>query len=140
VMASLLAEGLDGLKVGDLTWFGVAQVGTDMDADSMIWQRQRLGAVGAVAVRGDDGELDGLVLEDQLWAVPVEQRPWTMLTSLMAPFSRLARADPDDELAAILPRLNPVRPIVTVWRDGRLLGIVTPKVVREQLGRLVGVG
>jgi hypothetical protein len=58
----------------------------------------------------------------------------------MAPFSRLARADPDDELAAILPRLNPVRPIVTVWRDGRLLGIVTPKVVREQLGRLVGVG
>jgi hypothetical protein len=63
-----------------------------------------------------------------------------MLTSLMAPFSRLARADPDDELAAILPRLNPVRPVVTVWRDGRLLGIVTPKVVREQLGRLVGVG
>jgi Zn-dependent protease len=140
IVHGTVAERLGGVTVGQLAWYGIAEAGTDMDADSMIWQRQRLGAVGAVAVRGDDGELDGLVLEDQLWAVPVEQRPWTMLTSLMAPFSRLARADPDDELAAILPRLNPVRPIVTVWRDGRLLGIVTPKVVREQLGRLVGVG
>ena len=43
----------------------------------MIWQRQRLGSAGAVAVTGDDGELDGLVLEDQLWAVPAEQRPWS---------------------------------------------------------------
>ena len=47
-----------------------------------------------------------------------------MLTSLMAPFNRLAQADPDDDLAAVLPRLNPLRPIVTVWRDGRLLGVV----------------
>ena len=105
-----VAERLDGVTVGQLTWYGIAEAGTDMDADSMIWQRQRLGAAGAVAVRGDDGELDGLVLEDQLWAVPAEQRPWTMLTSLMAPFNRLAKADPDDELAAVLPRLNPLRP------------------------------
>ena len=50
-----LAERLDGVKVRDLTWFGVAEAGADMDADSMIWQRQRLGGAGAVAVRGDDG-------------------------------------------------------------------------------------
>ena len=105
-----VSERLGGVTVGELTWFGVAETGTDMDADSMIWQRSRLGGAGAVAVRGDDGELDGLVLEDQLWAVPVEQRPWVMLTSLMAPFSRLAKADPDDELASVLPRLNPLRP------------------------------
>jgi Zn-dependent protease len=139
IVHGTVAERLGGVTVGQLAWYGVAEAGTDMDADSMIWQRQRLGAAGAVAVRGDDGELDGLVLEDQLWDIPVEQRPWTMLTSLMAPFNRLARADPDDELAAVLPRLNPLRPVVTVWRDGRLLGIVTPKVVREQLGRLVGI-
>ena len=99
----------------------------------MIWQRSRLGGAGAVAVRGDDGQLDGLVLEDQLWAVPAEQRPWTMLTSLMAPFNRLAQADPDDELASVLPKLNPLRPIVTVWRDGRLLGVVPPKALRAKL-------
>ena len=132
-----IAERLDGVTVGQLTWYGIAETGSDMDTDSMIWQRQRLGGAGAVAVRGDDGQLDGLVLEDQLWAVPVEERPWTMLTSLMFPFNRLAKADPDDELAAVLPRLNPLRPIVTVWRDGRLLGIVPPARLREQLQRLV---
>ena len=68
IMTSYIGEQLDGIKVRDLTWFGVAQAGTDMDADSMIWQRQRLGDAGAVAVVGDDGELDGLVLEEQLWA------------------------------------------------------------------------
>ena len=128
-----VSERLGGVTVGELTWFGVAETGTDMDADSMIWQRSRLGGAGAVAVRGDDGELDGLVLEDQLWAVPVEQRPWVMLTSLMAPFSRLAKADPDDELASVLPRLNPLRPVVTVWRDGRLLGVVPPNALRQKL-------
>ena len=128
-----VSERLGGVTVRELTWFGVAETGTDMDADSMIWQRSRLGGAGAVAVRGDDGELDGLVLEDQLWAVPVEQRPWVMLTSLMAPFSRLAKADPDDELASVLPRLNPLRPIVTVWRDDRLLGVVPPNALRQKL-------
>jgi Zn-dependent protease len=128
-----LGERLDGMKVGDLTWFGVAETDSEMDADSMIWQRSRLGGAGAVAVRGDDGELDGLVLEDQLWAVPAEQRPWVMLTSLMMPFSRLAQADPDDDLASVLPKLNPLRPVVTVWRDGRLLGVIPPATLRQRL-------
>ena len=73
------------------------------------------------------------MLEDQLWAVPAEQRPWVMLTSLMAPFNRLAQADPDDDLASVLPKLNPLRPIVTVWRDGRLLGVVPPNTLRQKL-------
>ena len=133
-----VSEQLDGVTVGQLTWFGVAETGSDMDADSMIWQRSRLGGAGAVAVRGDDGELDGLVLEDQLWAVPAEQRPWVMLTTLMAPFSRLAQADPDDELASVLPKLNPLRPIVTVWRDGRLLGVVPPNALRQRLQLAAG--
>ncbi len=77
-----MAEQLDGVKVRDLTWFGVAHAGADMDADSMIWQRSRLGEAGAVAVdANDDGRLDGLVLEDQLWAVPVEQRALMMLNA-----------------------------------------------------------
>ena len=56
-----------------------------------------------------------------------------MLTSLMAPFSRLAQADPDDDLVSVLPKLNPLRPVVTVWRDGRLLGIVPPKALQAKL-------
>ncbi len=133
IMASYIGEQLDGTKVSDLTWFGVAQAGTDMDADSMIWQRQRLGNAGAVAVVGDDGELDGLVLEEQLWAVPSERRTMVMLTQLMVPFNSLAKAAPDEDLATVLPRLNPLRPVVTVWSEGKLLGIVPAKRLRERL-------
>ena len=85
VFTATIGERIGPAKVNEFTWFGVAEVGPDMDVDSMIWQRSRLGGAGAVAVRGEGGSLDGLVLEDQLWAVPAERRAWTMLTSLMAP-------------------------------------------------------
>ena len=103
IMASHIGERLDGITVGDLTWFGIAEAGTDMDADSMLWQRQRLGNAGAVAVLDDNGHLDGLVMEDQLWAIPSERRPMVMLTQLMVPFDKLAKAFPDEELSAVLP-------------------------------------
>jgi hypothetical protein len=119
--------------VRDLTWFGIAHAGSDMDADSMIWQRQRLGSAGAVAVVDESGHLDGLVLEEQLWAVPSERRAMVMLTQLMVPFTKLAKASPDEDLSAVLPRLNPMRPVVTVWDDDRLLGIVPPKRLQERL-------
>lgn len=133
IMTSYIAEQLDGVKVRDLTFFGIAQAGTDMDTDSMIDQRQRLGAAGAVVVVGENGELDGLVLEDQLWAVPFDRRPMVMLTQLMVPFNNLAKASLDEDLATVLPRLDPRRPVVTVWNDGKLLGIVHPKRLQERL-------
>ena len=70
---AVVGERLDGVKVSQLTWFGVAEAGPDMDADSMLWHRSRLGGAGAVAVRGDaSATLDGLVLEDQMWAIPAD--------------------------------------------------------------------
>jgi len=131
--ASLIGEQLRGVTVGDLTWFGIAHAGTDMDADSMIWQRQRLGDAGVVAVEGDNGELDGLVLEEQLLAIPTERRAMVMLTQLMVPFNKLAKASPDEELASVLPRLNPLRPVVTVWKGDDLLGVVPPARLRDRL-------
>jgi Zn-dependent protease len=133
IAASTIAGRLSGVKVRDLTWFGVAAAGTDMDADSMLWQRGRLGAAGGVAVTDAAGIPQGLVLEDQLWDIPADQRPWVMLTQLMVPFDRTARAEPDDDLASVLPRLNPARPMVTVWQDGRLIGMVPPRRLRERL-------
>jgi Zn-dependent protease len=133
IMASYIGERLDGITVGDLTWFGIAEAGTDMDADSMLEQRQRLGNAGAVAVLDDEGHLDGLVMEDQLWAIPSERRPMVMLTQLMVPFDKLAKASPDEELSAVLPRLNPLRPVVTVWNGDKFLGIVPPKRLEERL-------
>lgn len=132
--AADLGARLAGVTVRELTWFGVAQAGDDMDADSMLWERQRLGGAGGVAVTDELGVPLGVVLEDELWAIPADQRPWVMLTSMMVPFDGTAQADPDEELAAVLPRLNPRRPIVTVWEDGRLVGLVPPSRLKERLG------
>jgi len=134
IMASYIGEQLDGVKVRDLTWFGIAHAGSDMDADSMIDQRQRLGHAGAVALDANgDGHVDGLVLEDQLWAIPSDQRAMVMLTQLMTPFSTLAKAGPDDDLSSVLPRVNPTNPLVTVWNGDKLLGIVPAKRLAERL-------
>lgn len=137
VATAVIGERIGPAKINQYTWFGVAEVGPDMDVDSMLWQRSRLGGAGAVAIRSQRGTLDGIVLEDQMWDVPADNRPWTLLTSLMAPIDRLPRADVDDDLAGVLPMVHPLRPIITVWRNGRLLGVVPPKVVRERIQSLL---
>ncbi|MEM9745849.1 MAG: site-2 protease family protein [Actinomycetota bacterium] len=136
IASSYVVEQFAGQRVGDLAWFGVAHAGNDMDADSMIWQRSRIGGAGAVAVDATgDGQIDGIVLEEQLWAVPTEQRGMTLLSQLMVPWDATARASADDDLASVLPRLNPARPIVTVWDGDRLAGIVPMAALRERLQR-----
>jgi Zn-dependent protease len=134
-----VAERLDGVKVRDLTWFGVAEAGTDMDADSMLWDRRRLGMAGGVAVTDSFGQPQGIVLEDAMWAIPAEQRPWVMLTQLMTPVDRVARAAPEENLTDVLPRLNPHNPFVTVWQNGKLVGMVSPKKLRDRLSGASGV-
>lgn len=122
--ANDLAQRLQGVRVRDLTWFGVAHASTDTDADTMLWQRSRLGGAGVVAIEQANGDLAGVVSEEQLLSLPVERRPFVPLASLMTPFDRVAQADPDEELSAVLSRLNPSAPFVTVWREGKLLGVV----------------
>ena len=56
-----------------------------------------------------------------------------MLTQLMVPIDGTARAELDEDLATVLPRLNPRRPVVTVWQDGHLVGMVPPNRLRDQL-------
>ena len=53
VLTATIGERIGAAKVNEFTWFGIAEVGPDMDVDSMIWQRSRLGGAGAVAVRGE---------------------------------------------------------------------------------------
>lgn len=128
-----MAARLDGTTVGDLTWYGIAHAGPDMDADSMLWQRGRLGAAGGVAVTDAAGSLQGLVLEDQMWNVPADQRPWVMLTQLMVPLDRVARATADEPLFSVIPRLDPRSPTITVWQDDRLVGLVSASKVQAKL-------
>jgi Zn-dependent protease len=123
-MAANVAEQFSGTRVGDVTWYGVADAPAGTDADTMVWQRSRLGSAGVVAVRDAAGRVAGFVDEDRLLAVPDAKRPDTLLTSLMTPIDRVARAHPDEDLSRVLPRLNPLSPFVTVWNGDRLLGVV----------------
>ena len=133
IRAADLGARLEGITVGDLTWYGVAQAGPDMDADSMLWQRARLGNVGGVVVTDDAGGPQGLVLEDQLWNVPAEDRPWVLLTQLMVPLDGTTKATPDEPITNVLPRLDPQRPAVTVWRDDRIVGLISPERLLDRL-------
>jgi Zn-dependent protease len=133
IISSNLAERLSGTTVDDVTWYGVAAAPGETDANSMLWERSRLGNAGAVVVTASDGTPEGVVLEEQLWARPESERPWVVLAQLMLPMTNIARAAPGDELAEVLPQVNPRRPVITVWDDDRLLGVVPPDTLRDRL-------
>jgi hypothetical protein len=111
----------------------VAQAPSDTDAETMLWQRDRLGMPRVVAVHGPDGHLTGLVAEDQLWRIPEVRRASVRLAQLAVPFAKVARAQPDEALTDVLPRMNPASPLITVWRDERLIGVVTPDALARRL-------
>jgi hypothetical protein len=68
--------------------------------------------------------------------VPEQQRPFTRLAQLMIPFNRIARAEPHEALAPVLGRLTPQTSFITVWRDGRLVGVVTREALQRRLQQL----
>ncbi len=138
IAAADVAQRLAGIRVRDLTWFGVAHAPMDTDADTMLWQRSRLGGAGVVAVEEPGGELAGVVSEEQLLSLPLERRQDVPLAALMLPFDRVAKADPDEELSAVLSRLNPAAPFVTVWREGKLLGVVPRSKLLNRLKSATG--
>ncbi len=132
-MAAGTQARLAGVTVDDVTWYGVAQAAGDTDAETMLGQRGRLGTPRVVAVQDRSGALTGLVAEDQLWLVPEQQRPFTVLAQLMVPFNRMAKAAPDEALASVLARVSPLAPFITVWRDGDLVGVVTSEALQRRL-------
>jgi Zn-dependent protease len=135
-MAANVETRLEGVTVDDVTWYGVAEATADTDAETMLGQRGRLGAPRVVAVQDGHGGLTGLVAEEQLWMVPESQRPFTRLAQLMIPFSRMACAEPHEALAPVLARVTPQASFITVWRDGRLVGIVTRDALQRRLQQL----
>ena len=138
-MAANVESRLAGVTVDDVTWYGVAEATADTDAETMLGQRGRLGAPRVVAVQDGHGGLTGLVAEEQLWMVPEQQRPFTRLAQLMIPFNRIARAEPHEALAPVLGRLNPQTSFITVWRDGRLVGIVTQEALQRRLQKVAAL-
>lgn len=129
---------LAGLLVADLTFYGVAHATRDTDAETMLWQRRRLGLPGVVAVDDPSGATLGLVAEEQLWRVPEQRRADTALGQLAVPLQQIAKARPDEELTSALARLRPALPLLTVWSGDRLVGVVTEESVLRHLGLAEG--
>lgn len=134
IAAAVLAERLGDVRVRDLTWFGLAEATGTTDTEAMLGQRRRLGGAGGLAVIDLDGRPIGIVLEDDLLDVPAEHRRTCAIDGLMTSFDRTVRANPDDVLVEVLPGLDPKRPVITVWDDDRLVGLVPPRRLRERLG------
>jgi Zn-dependent protease len=131
--AARAARRIDGVRVGDLTWYGVAQASDDTDAETMLWQRARLGGSGVVAVTDANGQLEGVVIEERMQRVPEQMRPLTRLRQLMVPFDMLAQAEEQEPLISALARVHPLAPVIMVWREGRLVGVVPTEKIRQRL-------
>ncbi len=132
VTAGLLAR-LAGTSVGDLTWFGLAYAGPSTDAATMLWERQRLGNAGAVVVTDEHGTPQGIVLEQDLWQIPEERRGHVTLPEVMSPLTEEIHASLDDDLSSVLVRMDPRRPVVTVWDAERLIGVIPPETLTHRL-------
>jgi Zn-dependent protease len=127
LMAADVSERLQGVRVRDLVWFGVASAAPDTDADTMVEQRRRLGEAGVVAIEQAGGDVLGVVDEDRLMAMPAHLRARVKLAALMVPLRYVPRAELDESLTDVLPRLSQRAQFVTVWADGKLLGVVPKK-------------
>jgi Zn-dependent protease len=134
IASAALHERVAGIRVGDLTWFGVATVDQWDDVATMLRDRRRLGGADAAAVLNDAGIVIGVVLLEAADAVAAEQRFDTFAADLMTPIAEVPRTQTTDDLADSLTGLNPRHPILTVWDGDLLVGVVPPRRLREALG------
>jgi len=127
------ARRLAGLRVGDLAWYGIARANTSTTVSTMLWERARLGGAGVVAVQDHLGNLTGVVPEERMLRVPEERRDDVTLGQLVIPVEHLARSKPDESLVYALGRVNPLAPVLTVWHENRLIGVVPIDRLRERI-------
>jgi CBS domain-containing protein len=84
-----------------------------------------------------DGQTVGLVTVHRVHQVPAGERGRTTLREVACPLSEVARANPDEPAADVLPRLNGCSDgRALVFADGHLAGIVSPADMSRTLERL----
>jgi Zn-dependent protease len=130
--AAELRAAMAGTRVRDVTWFGVAHASGDTEARTMLRQRVRMGGLGVVAVEDGDGRVTGFVSEGQLVRARDGGRGHTRLGQLAVPSEHVGRAELDEELSDALSRIKPRMPMVSVWDDEHLVGMVANDAVEER--------
>jgi CBS domain-containing protein len=124
---------LHGVRVSDVAWFGIARAQDDLDAGTMLWERQRMGPPHLVAVEDRTRRVLGVVTERMLESVPEDHR-WSMpLRQLMVPIEKVAHAKGDEPIVLALGRLHPTVPLVGVYDADRLVGMVNLDEVQRRI-------
>lgn len=84
-----------------------------------------------------DGKVTGLVTFNRIKQVPAARREETVLADIACPLSDVATASPDDSVADLIPRLTACADQrALVFRNGNLVGIVSPSDIARMLDRL----
>ncbi len=132
-LGSFLSEKLGQVALAEITWFGLATVDERTDAETLLWQRERLGPIEMAVVIGTGQRPVGIVTEDLLWDCPEDRRSQTPISEMMIPLSDVPRAQISDTLSSVAGRLDLAHPLLTIWDGDRILGAVPPQVIRERL-------
>jgi len=131
-LGSFLSEKLGQVALADITWFGLATVGADCDAETLLWDRDRLGPIEMAVVIGADRTPIGVITEDMAWDIPEDRRSESSVTEFMIPIAEVTRAEVTEDLSSVAGRINQSDPLLTIWQSGQLIGAVPPQVIRER--------
>jgi len=136
-MAAVSEQALQGLSVRDVMSPAPDRV-PDYWSVAELVERPPAGRGDLVAVEGFSGDLRGLVPLRPLVRIPASQRSEVRLVELAIPFHQFHPATPDEDLLAVLTRIGASAQPVTVWEDGRLVGLIAAEDVRRAVARRVG--
>lgn len=134
IAAAALHERVVGTRVDELTWFGLAAVSPWDDASTVLAERRRMGSAESAAVIDPNGALLGLVLLESAASVAPERRFDVLAEDLMIPIGAVARAERSTDLSSSLTGVDLRHPVITVWENDHLIGVVPPSRLRKALG------
>jgi Zn-dependent protease/predicted transcriptional regulator len=146
VASGATAEARQAVVTGELRGIRVGQIMTPQPVtvpgsmsvtsflDGYIFRMRHQGF--PVTLDGQD-KVTGLVTFNRIKQVPAAQREQTVLADIACPLSDVATASPDDSVADLIPRLTACTDQrALVFRDGTLVGIVSPSDITRMLDRL----
>jgi Zn-dependent protease len=133
IAAADMQSRVAGVLVDDLAWIGVATAHGDLDVESMLWDRRRMGGAGAIVVTDTAGRAVGLVTEEAMSGIDPADRPWTTLESVMVPLADVVVAEWGDEVVDLLARIDPSNPVIAVGSPEGITAVVPPRRIRQVL-------
>ncbi len=130
----LMHGALAGLRVADVMLRDPVVAPGWITVDEFMRSYVPVQRAVAYPLKTFDGELDGLVTLARLAQVPQEQWRATRVRDVGLGLDNVARAAPEESVAAIINRFGLSDGHVLVLENGKLVGLVTPADITRALG------